>query len=380
LKQGEQMPPVVLLLGPLRSAVSGVSTHLNLLFGSALAGRFRMVQFQVGSAGRVETPLGRLARLLASPVQLATSIVRHGVTIVHINTSLDAKAYWRDLVYVLVAKACGARVLYQVHGGAVSAFCGTPPLLAAAARLVLRTTFRWPDVVVVISQIEYEAVTALAPRQRVVLLPNGTDVEALATRRKAHAALDGPLRLLYIGRLVRTKGLYESLEAIARLRTHGVDTHLVIAGSGVEEEGLRREVGRLKLQEAVSFAGPAFGERKRALFEEAQVLLLPTYHREGLPYALLEGMAAGLVPVVTRVGAIPDVVEPDVHGLFVPPRDPETLARALGALAADRALLARMSAASRERVATSYSVERLAGDFTALYRVLGGPWPASKAA
>jgi glycosyltransferase involved in cell wall biosynthesis len=110
------------------------------------------------------------------------------------------------------------------------------------------------------------------------------------------------------------------------------------------------------------------------------VLLLPTYHREGLPYALLEGMAAGLVPVVTRVGAIPDVVEPDVHGLFVPPRDPEALARALDALAADRALLARMSGASRERVATSYSVERLAGDFTALYRVLGGPWSTSKAA
>jgi hypothetical protein len=39
-----------------------------------------------------------------------------------------------------------------------------------------------------------------------------------------------------------------------------------------------------------------------------------------------------------------------------------------------------MSGASRERVATSYSVERLAGDFTALYRVLGGPWSASKAA
>jgi glycosyltransferase involved in cell wall biosynthesis len=380
LKQGEQMPPVVLLLGPLRSAVSGVSTHLNLLFGSALAGRFRMVQFQVGSAGRVETPLGRLARLLASPIQLAASIVRNDVTIVHINTSLDAKAYWRDLVYVLVAKACGARVLYQVHGGAVAAFCGRNPILAAATRLALRTTFRWPDVVVVISQIEYEAVRALAPRQRVVLLPNGTDVEALATRRKAHAAPDGPLRMLYIGRLVRTKGLYESLEAIARLRTQGVDTHLVIAGSGVEEEGLRREVDGLKLQEAVSFAGPAFGERKRALFEEAQVLLLPTYHREGLPYALLEGMAAGLVPVVTRVGAIPDVVEPDVHGLFVPPRDPEALARALDALAADRALLARMSGASRERVATSYSVERLAGDFTALYRVLGGPWSASKAA
>jgi hypothetical protein len=49
--------PVVLILGPKRSAVSGVSPHLNTLFGSALERRFRLVQFQVGSEGRNETPL-----------------------------------------------------------------------------------------------------------------------------------------------------------------------------------------------------------------------------------------------------------------------------------------------------------------------------------
>lgn len=374
------MPPVVLLLGPLRSAVSGVSTHLNLLFGSALAGRFRLVQFQVGSAGRVETLAGRLARLAASPFRLAAAIARDKVRIVHVNTSLDAKAYWRDLVYVLVAKLCGARVLYQVHGGSVAAFCGERGPLAAATRRVLAATFGWPDVVVVISQVEYDAVRALAPRQRVVLLPNGTDVEALAGRRRAVALSGAPLHLLYIGRLVHTKGLYESLEAMARLRAAGVDARLAIAGSGPEEAGLRRRVARLGLEERVSLVGPAFGERKQALFAQAQVLLLPSYHREGLPYALLEGMAAGAVPIVTRVGAIPDVVQPGVHGLFVPPRDAEAIAAAVHALAADREMLGRMSEAARERVAASYSVQRLASDFTALYRVLVGAWAPSKAA
>jgi len=79
---------------------------------------------------------------------------------------------------------------------------------------------------------------------------------------------------------------------------------------------------------------------------------------------------AGLVPIVTRVAAIPDVVTEGVHGVFVPGRDPQAIARAIAALDADRARLARMAAACRERIATSYSIERLAEDFTMLYQKL----------
>jgi len=357
--------PVALILGPSRSAVSGVSTHLNALFGSALERHFRMVQFQVGSQNRNETPLGWLMRLLASPFQLAAAILRLDAVLVHVNTSLDARAYWRDLVYVLVARLFGARVLYQIHGGALRAFCASSVLM----RPVLRRTLTWPDVVVVISQTELESARALAPGQRIVLLPNGIDCASLVTLERGVSDPQAPLRLLYIGRLVHSKGLFEILEALKLLRRSAVATRLVIAGLGPAEEELRKSARALGVEDIVTFAGAAFGERKVQLLAQAQVLLLPSYH-EGLPYALLEGMAAALVPIVTRVGAIPDVVQEGVHGMFVPPRDPQALARAIQSLAADRALLGRLSEASRERVATAYSVERLAGDFTALYRVL----------
>ena len=359
------MPPVVLILGPLRSAVSGVSTHLNVLFGSALERHFRMVQFQVGSAGRNESLPRRALRLLASPFLLAAALLRSRATILHINTSLDAKAYWRDLVYVLTAKLCGARVLYQIHGGAIRVFCAHPLM-----RRILAWTLTWPDVVVVISQIELESAKALAPRQRIELLPNGTRTEAVQERCAPSDA--APLRLLSIGRLVSTKGIFESIEALKLLRAKGIEARLTVAGSGPQDAALREKAASLGVQDLVRFAGPTFGEGKARLFAEADVLMLPSYHLEGLPYALLEGMAAGLVPIVTRVGAIPDVVTPEVHGLFVPPREPQAVAQALEALHADRATLSRMSAASRERVKTYYSVERVAGDFTALYRILVG--------
>lgn len=367
--------PLVLILGPDRAAVSGVSTHLNALFGSALERSFRLMHFRVGSEGRKETRFGRVLRLAASPFALAAAILRRRAAILHVNTSLDARAYWRDLMYVLVAKLFAVRVVYQIHGGALRVFCGSSVLM----RSIVRATLTWPDVVVVISQIELESARELAPGQRIALLPNGIDCTPLVRLERGVSDPQAPLRLLYIGRLVRTKGLFEILEALRLLRGCGPATRLVIAGSGPDEQELRQSARALGLEDIVTFAGAAFGERKVQLLAEAEVLLLPSYHLEGLPYALLEGMAAGLVPVVTRIGAIPDVAQQGAHGLFVPPRDPEALARAIQSLAADRALLARLGEASRQRAATDYSVERLANDFTALYRVLAGPRPASSA-
>jgi len=102
------------------------------------------------------------------------------------------------------------------------------------------------------------------------------------------------------------------------------------------------------------------------------VFSFPTYHREGLPYALLEAMAAGAVPVTTRVAAIPDVMQDGVHGLLVKPRDAAGLARALARLDDDRAGLAGMAEAGRARVLEAYTVDRLADDFQRLYAGLAG--------
>ena len=350
----------VLLLGPDRGVISGVSTHLNLLFGSELARRFDLRHFQIGSEGRQERWLGKLARMLASPFQLAAAFARTGAEILHVNTSLSPKSYWRDLMYVAVAKLYGARVVYQLHGGSA----------ADLWKPVLRATLRWPDVVVALGRWEVDEIRALAPEQNVVLVPNAIDCAPFLQLRRPAAQAKAPLRLVHIGRLIRAKGVFEAVEGLALARQQGVAAHLVIAGDGPALAGLREAVERLGLSAQVTFAGPTFDEAKVKLLAESDVLVFPTYHREGLPYALLEAMAAGLVPITTRVAAIPDVVAEGVHGLFVPPRDPQAIAQAIITLDADRGSLARMGAASRERVLAAYSIGRLADDFAALYSSL----------
>src|SRR5450631_4334923 len=131
--------PRVVLLGPALQAVSGVSTHLNQLIDSELKGSFDFLHFQVGSEGRAKASVPQLAaRFLFSPIEFGLFIWRHKPQIVHINTSMVPKAYWRDLAYLMVARLMRRKVVYQLHGGALPEdLFADSPLLQGLLRKVL---------------------------------------------------------------------------------------------------------------------------------------------------------------------------------------------------------------------------------------------------
>ena len=360
--------PVVLVLGPHRAAVSGVSTHVNLLLESALADDFELVHFQVGSEGREEGALARLLRLLVSPFGLAATIVFRHASIVHLNTSLNPRAYWRDLAYLLVAKALGARVVYQVHGGALPRrfFAGR-----AALTRFLRWTLALPDLLVVLARCELEAYREFLPDRDVTALPNGIDCRPYSLLPIVNCAPEAPLQLVYIGRLAREKGLYEALQGVRLAHELGVDARLVVAGGGPEEARLKRYAHALGISTRVTFTGPVFGADKVRLLEGAHAMVLPSYS-EGLPYALLESMAAGVPVIATPVGAIPDVMTDGTHGFLVPPRDGKAIAEALAVLAGDPERLSWMSRACRRRIRAAFSIDRVAAEFAVHYASLCG--------
>ena len=124
------------------------------------------------------------------------------------------------------------------------------------------------------------------------------------------------------------------------------------------------------LDAEVKFLGPVFGEAKFKLWLDSDVQVFPTYHNEGLPYSILESMAAGCVPITCAVAAIPDVMQDKVHGLFVPAHDSQAVANAIRSLHEDRNALLRMSQAGRHRINEQYTLDRLASRFGAIYKRL----------
>lgn len=353
----------IVLFGPSLDAVSGVSTHVRMLIASGLAHDYDILHFQVGSEGRRENMFRKLMRFAFSPARLAVLLLRSGAEIVHINASLDAKSYWRDLAYWTIARLLGRRVVNQIHGGAMPQdfFQGN-----ALLTWILRRFLVSSDAVTVLSSAELIAYRAFDSRIKVHLVPNAIDPTGQSDQTRSYNT-DQPLRLVYVGRILRAKGLFELIEAVARLKRSGREFTLSIAGTGPDQDELTAVLERQGLLDRVQFLGGVFGTEKCRLWLGSDVFVFPTY-KEGLPYALLEAMAAGCVPITTRVAAIPDVMREGEHGMFVPVQDAAALALAIATLDDDREWLIRMAKAARHRVLEQYTVARLADDFGRLYR------------
>lgn len=358
----------VFLLGPSLSAVSGVSTHLNQMIGSSLGQEFRLIHFQIGSEGRKEYPFGRFGRLVWSPLALIGKLIALRPALVHLNTSIDPKAFWRDAVYLIVAKSMGSKVVYQVHGGELpEAFFGKHGNLNRFARWLLSL----PDAVILLAEVELRAYKKFSRYKYLSVVPNAIDLSLYGSAESKNFDSEA-LRLGYIGRLAKNKGVFQAIESLHILCERGYDyLQFTIAGSGPEEEALRERVRTLNLEKKVIFLGPVFGEAKIRFWREVDIFVFPTY-REGLPYTVLESLASGTPLVTTRVGGIPDAVTDGVHGFLIEPGDPEAIADSLQTMASDRVRLQQMAVACVQRAREQYSVERLARQISDIYKkVLG---------
>jgi glycosyltransferase involved in cell wall biosynthesis len=202
-------------------------------------------------------------------------------------------------------------------------------------------------------------------RSHVVVIRNWTatrDLLDLGAQRVRRG--DSPVRLLFLGWLDREKGIFELIEACRRLSNHANFT-LDIAGEGDASAEIRTLVERHQLSHIVRFHGWIRGEALRATLRDADALVLPSW-AEGLPNAMIEAMAAGLAVVVTRVGAIPELITDHRSGLLVEPRNVESLAAALGEIIDNPDLRASLGAQAY-RIATQdfeveSAVERLMGE------------------
>ncbi len=357
----------ILLLGPSFSAVSGVSTHLSQLFGSSLSEQFDLIHFQVGSEGRKEGVFEKLIRFLFSPFALVLKIISEKPDIIHLNTSLEPKSFWRDAVYLAVSLFLVKKVVYQVHGGEL-------PQQFFNGNRFLTSFLRWfltlPDAVVLLASVELEAYQSFTHCKRLLVIPNAVDLKDFPELPEKNTG-SGMWQLGYIGRLAHNKGVFEAIEALDILRKAGVeDTTLTIAGSGPAEADLRGLVKKLGLETDVVFAGPLFGEQKQRFWAQVDIFVFPTFHREGLPYTVLESLASGTPIVTTRVGGIRDVITDGVQGIFVAPHDAKGVAAALHAMIHDKQRIDMMSAACAARAKEFYGIDRLAGQFSQLYTSL----------
>ncbi len=172
---------------------------------------------------------------------------------------------------------------------------------------------------------------------RIGIVPNGVDLQPCRP-----GSGDG---IVYVGRLIRTKGVDELLAAIRQLP--GV--RLTVVGDGPERERLEHEARGLP----VKFAGQVDHATARQHIRNARCLALAS-HTEAYPNVVLEAMASGVPVVATRTGGIPSLVQDGKTGLLVTAGRLDELIGALAKLTHDESLSLQMGARAHE-AARSYA-------------------------
>ena len=219
------------------------------------------------------------------------------------------------------------------------------------------------DAYVTYTDTIYQRLRELLPHRADTIFLRRYGVRIGGVRRAAA----GPLRLIYAGRLDRAKGIFDLPQIDAALRDAGVDVRWTVQGTGPHEQELReawagphvRWMGRLDMAEVLEG------------YRHHDVLVMPS-RNEGLPVALLEAGAAGVVPVVTNLrSGVPEVVQEGVTGFLAQPGDVQAFAAAITTLARDRARLEAMSGAIRGVVSRDWDIATNA----AMYEALFERWP-----
>lgn len=210
----------------------------------------------------------------------------------------------------------------------------------------------WRDAAAVVANSQGLATLARThdPGATIGMIPAGADLTGIAP--KTTYAQPGPINLLFVGRLVKQKGLDVLIAALAKMDL-ALKWRLILVGDGPEWPAIAGEAARLGLADRLDLRGWVTKDALPAMYREGDIFVLPS-RDEGMANALLEAMAAGLPVVGTRVAGTGEVVIQGETGLLVAPEDEDALGAALAALIKDEPRRAAFGRAGRKRVETTF--------------------------
>lgn len=297
----------------------------------------------------------------------------------------DAIALWRltklmkgyDIVHLHSSKA-GFLGRLAAHFAGVKKVYYTPHAFAFLRGGILGTIYfifekiasRFGGIIVAVSESELHAAVRVRFMKDAVLIPNPVEMRppfTVAERDHARARLRLPQNHFVVGSIGR---MVEQKDPLCFVQTAREIIHRndlirpVFVGGGPLENNIKDAALRLGVAGRITFAGH---HRNAASLMPAFDAYIQTSRWEGMPYALLDAMAAGLPVVATNVPGNNDLIEHGTNGLLVQPGDFTGMANAVLRLAADAALRRKLGIAGQAYVAKNHTFADFSQNLEQLY-------------
>jgi L-malate glycosyltransferase len=226
------------------------------------------------------------------------------------------------------------------------------------------------DAVTAVSEwLRDETVKVFGCSRAIEVLPNFVDVErfrpadAASAQRRLVFAAPGERLLVHVSNFRPVKRAQRAVEAFAEVAAR-IPARLLMVGEGPERADCEARARALRVQDRVRFVG-AQGHVEE-LLPLTDVFLLPSEH-ESFGLAALEAMACGSVPIASRAGGLPEVIEDGVTGLLVDEGDAKRMGSLAADLLSDAPRLERLRRAARSAAETRFAPAHALDRYEALY-------------
>jgi glycosyltransferase involved in cell wall biosynthesis len=336
--------------------IGGISNFTKLLIENN-----HFIKYVLFVRGKKDFERRRFIWLIRQPFVLLNFITilinEKSIKIVHINMPLGSIGIVRDSLLVIIAVCFRKKVILHFHGGNYNLNKKIPFIL----KIFLNVSILLSQKIITQGKKEQEFFIEHfnIGIGNIIFIPN-----SVKTPTSFLVKSQGLPKILYLGRIDKNKGLKEITLALEQLKNK-IDFQFIIAGDGPDKDDFIGDCQR-RIPDNYNYLGIISGKKKEMILDETNIFLMPSYY-EGLPYALLEAMAYKLIPIVTPVGSIPEIVEDGKNGFLVPVYNYKAIINSIIELDANPKKFEEMSQNAYETIKSDYSLSNYINKINAVY-------------
>lgn len=243
------------------------------------------------------------------------------IQLVHIHGASKGSFYRKFFIFLIAKKIFHKKIIYHIHAGKYDIFYKNASWLT---KKWVKYFFRNVDLVICLSDYWKSFFEQQFKCRRITIINN----PILKPIYKANANIVDPIRLLFLGRINKDKGVFDLMQAIQENKIkYRNKIKLYIGGEG-ESKKLLTYIDQEKLNNIVEYIGWVDNEKKNEIFSQSHIYILPSYY-EGLPMSILEAMSYGMPIISTNVGGIPEIVKQDYNGWIIDAGNLKALQKAI---------------------------------------------------
>ncbi|MEO8760844.1 MAG: glycosyltransferase family 4 protein [Bacteroidia bacterium] len=364
--------PKVLLLGKLPPPYMGPSIATEILLKSTLKNNFELIHLdtkinhKISSFGRWS--FTKVFKNISIYFTMFFLLSKHKPNLVLVPISQTTIGFFKDSLFILIAKLFGKKVLLQLRGSNFKTWISHSSLFNKSyVKFILKKT---QGIIVLGNNLKYLFVDYYN-NDNIFVVPNGGDY-IIPKRNESDE-----VKILYLSNLLASKGVEDVFKAIEIL-----NREINVISSEVEKpkfsidligewynENDKNNCLAIKENNQLPMrvhSSKGIAEKFQYL-ADADIFVFPPREPEGHPWSIVEAMSASLPIISTNQGAIIESVIDSVNGFIVEPNDPEQIAEKLKLLIEDIELRKKMGAASRQLYLANFTEAKMVEKLTAVF-------------